>query len=85
MVAGLLRDNGENPMRALAAYNAGERALAKWIARSGHLPDDEFVENISYAETNNYVKLVMRNRYNYESVYKGRVASAADEDGTSFN
>ncbi|MBZ0254224.1 MAG: transglycosylase SLT domain-containing protein, partial [Candidatus Methylomirabilis sp.] len=84
-LAGLLRDNGENPMRALAAYNAGERALAKWIARSGHLPDDEFVENISYAETNNYVKLVMRNRYNYESVYKGRVAAAADEDGTSFN
>lgn len=77
-LAQLLEKTGGSHVRALAAYNAGEKALAKWVSRSGELPDDEFIETISYPETNGYVKLILRNRYNYEAIYaeEARMRSA---------
>jgi soluble lytic murein transglycosylase len=46
--------------KALAAYNAGEDAVTKWEKRYGPTPDDEFTELISFRETRDYVKLVLR-------------------------
>jgi soluble lytic murein transglycosylase len=57
--------------RAVAAYNAGEDAVAKWDRRFGEAPPDEFVEQITYAETRDYVKAVMRGHRRYRSIYNG--------------
>lgn len=56
-------------VRALAAYNAGEAAVAKWETRYGSRPEDEFVELISYRETRSYVRLVLRNLAIYRQLY----------------
>jgi soluble lytic murein transglycosylase len=55
--------------KALAAYNAGEGAVAKWERRYPDAAPDEFVEQISYSETRGYVKAVMRNYRVYRSLY----------------
>lgn len=44
---------------AIAAYNAGENVLEQWLKES-YKDIDEFVEDIPYKETRNYVKKVMR-------------------------
>lgn len=58
-----------NVVYMLSAYNAGEIALERWCNRYGNLPLDEFVENISYKETRNYVKKVLQNYGIYLRVY----------------
>jgi soluble lytic murein transglycosylase len=55
--------------KALAAYNAGEDAVAKWEARSPGAPTDEFVESISFRETRKYVKIVLGNYRRYRRLY----------------
>lgn len=54
---------------AAAAYNAGPRAVARWLASLHDLPTDLFVASIPYEETRNYVYRVMSNyaRYAYLS------------------
>lgn len=53
----------------IAAYNAGADAVERWIARAGDAPGDEFVERISYRETRDYVKTVLRNYRTYRLLY----------------
>lgn len=64
----LERYDGSLPL-ALAAYNAGEAAADKWLAQTGHLEADEFIETITYRETRAYVKLVLRNYRTYLRLY----------------
>jgi soluble lytic murein transglycosylase len=59
-----------NPILAIAAYNAGEQAVGRWIARTPIGDPDLFVESISYAETRLYVKTVTRNRFEYRRIYE---------------
>jgi soluble lytic murein transglycosylase len=59
-----------NRILALAAYNAGPNRVDRWRQRWPHLPMDEFVEHIPFAETRFYVKLVLRNLMIYERLYK---------------
>ena len=66
---GLLERYQESFILALGAYNAGEKAADKWLARFGGLEPDEFIENISYGETRRYVKLVLRNYRTYVRMY----------------
>ena len=56
-------------VKALAAYNGGEDAVAKWEARSGAAETDEFVEGISFRETRKYVKAVLGNYRRYRRLY----------------
>jgi soluble lytic murein transglycosylase len=56
-------------VHALAAYNAGADAVAKWDARHGDRPADEFVELISYEETREYVKSVLGAYQAYRTLY----------------
>jgi soluble lytic murein transglycosylase len=58
-----------NAFHAVAAYNAGENAVSKWIAEAGG-PDDEWVENIAYQETRDYVKKVIGGRREYMLLYR---------------
>jgi soluble lytic murein transglycosylase-like protein len=59
-----------NPILAIAAYNAGEDAVGKWIAQTPIDDEDLFVESIPFAETRLYVKTVSRNRYEYRRIYE---------------
>ncbi len=54
---------------ALASYNAGERPVHRWIAERPGLARDEFVEDIPYAETQNYVKKVLGMAEDYRRIY----------------
>jgi soluble lytic murein transglycosylase len=68
-LAELLERYDGSTVSALAAYNAGEGAVAKWQQRYPGLEEDEFVESISYRETRNYVKKVLQNRRLYRTLY----------------
>jgi soluble lytic murein transglycosylase len=65
----LLDRYGGSRVKALAAYNAGEEAVAKWERRYGGRPDDEFVELISFRETRDYVKSVLTHYEVYRQLY----------------
>jgi soluble lytic murein transglycosylase len=65
----LARTNGKL-VPAIAAYNAGEEAVGKWIAQTPVDDVDLFVESIPYAETRLYVKTVSRNRFEYRRIYE---------------
>jgi len=67
----LIAEYGGVVHRALAAYNAGEGAVAKWDLRFQGAAPDEFIEQISFPETQAYVKAVMRNYRVYRSLYGG--------------
>jgi soluble lytic murein transglycosylase len=66
---GLLQRYGGDLTRVLAAYNAGEKAVAKWETDFPNAPPEVFAENITYSETRLYVKLVLRNYAIYKRIY----------------
>ena len=76
---GLIDRYDGNITFALAAYNAGEKAVDKWINRYQNVSDDEFVEMIPYSETRGYVKRVKRNLALYHNIYL--VNDASDKVG----
>ncbi len=49
----------------LAAYNAGEAVVRKWLAQGNYSSFDEFVEDIPYGETKNYIKRIITTYYRY--------------------
>ena len=58
-----------NPLYAIAAYNAGRKAVRRWIGKFGGRDTDEFVELISYKETRRYVKRVITSYRIYRYLY----------------
>ncbi len=79
-LAGLFRRFDGDEVLVLAGYNAGERAAERWRDRHLEHERDEFIELISYRETRNYVKKVLRNVRNYRRLY-GSQAVASGEGG----
>ncbi|HEB72625.1 MAG TPA: lytic transglycosylase domain-containing protein, partial [Nitrospirae bacterium] len=63
-----------SPAPALAAYNAGRKAVDRWLKINSDKPEDEFIENIPYSETGEYVKRVMRNWILYKRIYNPEFA-----------
>ena len=55
--------------RVLAAYNAGESRVAKWIQKAGSEDPEIFTERIPFVETRDYVRSIVRNRAFYSSLY----------------
>ncbi len=55
--------------RVLAAYNAGESRVAKWIQKAGSDDPELFTERIPFVETRDYVRSIIRNRAFYSSLY----------------
>ncbi|MBI5196291.1 MAG: transglycosylase SLT domain-containing protein [Nitrospirae bacterium] len=53
---------------AIAAYNAGESVLQKWLDQNGKKEIDEFIEEIPYAETRKYVKKVLKSYWQYRAM-----------------
>jgi soluble lytic murein transglycosylase len=65
---GLLEMFDNDPFKAVAAYNGGEHAVATWN-RKYPGEDDQWVENIEYRETRDYVKKVIGGRREYRLLY----------------
>jgi soluble lytic murein transglycosylase len=63
----LIREFRQIPF-ALAAYNAGENALKKWMAKYNDNDLVEFIENIPYKETRFYVKRVLKSYWRYRTI-----------------
>ena len=55
--------------RVLAAYNAGESRVARWIQKAGANDPEMFTERIPFIETRGYVRAVIRNRGFYNFLY----------------
>jgi soluble lytic murein transglycosylase len=60
---------GDNSMLAVASYNAGPGAIGRWVEARGLGDPDEFVNNIPYEETRDYVSKVLFNYWNYLRLY----------------
>jgi len=71
-LAELLRRFRGNLVLALAAYNAGEQAVRSWLKRKDSRDIFQFVEDIPYPETREYIKWVLSNYDNYLRIYTGR-------------
>jgi soluble lytic murein transglycosylase len=56
---------------AVAAYNGGAGAIQRWKSSLYYNDTDEFVEQIPYEETQDYVKKVFRSYWNYIRIYSG--------------
>lgn len=54
---------------ALASYNAGENRVARWRAERPGLDQDEFIDDIPYPETQNYVKRILGTAEDYRMLY----------------
>ncbi|WP_255460624.1 transglycosylase SLT domain-containing protein [Edaphobacter albus] len=57
---------------ALAAYNAGDVPVRRWMAAGPYQDIAEFVESIPYTETREYVQAILRNRRIYQALYGKR-------------
>lgn len=68
-LAGLMRRYGGDVVPVLAAYNAGGRPVARWQRLRGASDPVTFVEQITYPETQEYVRSVLRNRELYRNLY----------------
>ncbi len=72
-LSNLVKDFGSYTY-AIAAYNAGEDAVKKWLKVGKYKSVDEFIEDIPYNETRNYVKKVLTTFFEYKRLF-------AKEDG----
>jgi soluble lytic murein transglycosylase len=61
--------NGDQVL-AIAAYNAGSGNVNRWKKSLGKNRNDEFIENIPFLETREYVKRVLANAEIYRQLYR---------------
>jgi soluble lytic murein transglycosylase len=54
---------------ALASYNAGENRVIRWKAERPGVADDEFIDDIPFPETQNYVKRILGTAEDYRLLY----------------
>jgi soluble lytic murein transglycosylase len=67
-LSSLVREFGAYP-QAIAAYNAGEETVRRWLQKGNYKSADEFIEDIPYNETRNYVKRVLTTFFEYKRSY----------------
>lgn len=71
-LAWLMKRYEGKPSRAIAGYNAGEKAVDRWLAELAPAvlkEQDAFIEEIPYQETRNYVKKVLKSYEVYRRLY----------------
>ncbi len=64
-----MRERFGGDFYALAGYNAGPHRVVQWRAEAPGLPPDEFIDNIPFAETQNYVKRILGTAEDYRRLY----------------
>jgi soluble lytic murein transglycosylase len=57
------------PYLALAAYNAGEANVRAWRRERPGLPQDEFIDDIPFPETQAYVRRILSATEDYRRLY----------------
>lgn len=62
---------------ALASYNAGEGRISRWITERQGFAQDEFIDDIPFSETQNYVKRILGTADDYRRLYGDRVTASA--------
>jgi soluble lytic murein transglycosylase len=70
-LAGLLKEFGNRPELALAAYNAGESRVKDWLQKSSSHESAMFTESIPIPATRTYVELVLRDAEIYRQLMGG--------------
>ena len=65
---------------ALATYNAGPGRVAHWIAERPGLERDQFIDDIPFPETQNYVKKILGTAEDYRRLYGPSAVATADDD-----
>ena len=68
---------------ALASYNAGESAVARWMTERPGLEREEFIDDIPYPETQNYVKKIIGTAEDYRRLYGPSRAAGASTRATA--
>ena len=68
---------GGQPEYALAAYNAGDTPIRRWLATNDYKDVAEYVESIPYTETREYVQAILRNREIYRALYSAEKTNTA--------
>ncbi len=58
-----------NIFHTLAAYNGGPTNVRRWLKKNKSADNDDFVESITFNETKNYIRRVMRSYYIYQDLY----------------
>jgi soluble lytic murein transglycosylase len=54
---------------ALASYNAGENRVVRWKSERPNVEEDEFIDDIPFPETQNYVKRILGTAEDYRLLY----------------
>src|SRR5439155_21170155 len=68
---------------ALASYNAGENRVARWISERPGIDREEFIDDIPFPETQNYVKKILGTAEDYRHLYGSEPGHAdAEVDAT---
>jgi soluble lytic murein transglycosylase len=65
----LLTEYDNNIIAVIASYNAGGKTVNRWLKNFGTFPQDEFIEQIPYGETRDYVKKVLAATAIYSRLY----------------
>ncbi|HED17875.1 MAG TPA: hypothetical protein ENI64_13815 [Gammaproteobacteria bacterium] len=65
----MLLDKTNNPILAMAAYNAGKNAVKRWLPEQSDMDADIWIETIPYRETRNYLKNILA----YTLIYENRL------------
>jgi soluble lytic murein transglycosylase len=68
---------------ALASYNAGENRVIRWKAERPSMEEDEFIDDIPFPETQNYVKRILGTAEDYRHLYGEAGASPNAKPTTS--
>ncbi len=64
---------GDNQVLATAAYNAGPGRVNQWLARTGTLPADIWIDTLPFTETREYCRAVLH----YATVFEWRLRGEA--------
>jgi peptidoglycan lytic transglycosylase len=67
---------------ALATYNAGPNRVSRWIAERPGVDRDEFIDDIPFPETQNYVKRILGTAEDYRRLYGSGTLRAEEIDAT---
>ncbi|MEH1840794.1 MAG: transglycosylase SLT domain-containing protein [Nostoc sp.] len=72
-----------NSLLAIASYNAGPGNVSKWLQTQTTQDPDEFVEQIPFDETKNYVRQVFGNYWNYLRLYNPEISGIVAKYSTT--
>ena len=65
-----LKKQLNNDILAVASYNGGIGSVLNWQKNLTYMDIDDFVEQIPYEETKNYIKKVFKSYWNYTRIYQ---------------